>query len=62
MFMQVFKFLKKDAEACKFCEQNAGFFKNCKCLNSVDKQDPSEVQCRNCTYTDDCPCAVRDGE
>ena len=60
--MQMFEFLKKGAEMCKFCKQNADFFKNCKHLNSVDKQDSFKIQCKNCVYTDDHFYAVRNNE
>ena len=60
--MQMFRSLKKDAETCKFCEQNADSFKGYKHLNSVDKQDFSEIQCKNCTYISNYLCAVENNE
>ena len=62
MFVQMFGFLKKSAEVCKSCEWGADLFKGCKHLDSVNKQDSSEVQCRNCVYTGDHLCTVRDDE
>ena len=62
IFVQIFELLKDGMKACEFCEQDAGLFKSCKCLNFIDGENPSELMCGNCVYAGDCLCVVEADE